>query len=343
MPRTFSGVKVIGGDNVALTTASPLVYLATGCSAVVISPYKLLTAGHCVLKAPEPYSPLLKKGQKIQISAIAGKPFNNGLQTFEATMTAVEVHNSWRDKLMSYGNPDLAADDPDSLDLALITLDGNLPIKPASLITEKPVPQQNVLLVGAGCDNRSSQSLGAFRQAPLKIDSVAKFKFVIGTKRSDDSNKQAGACAGDSGGGAFLQEGNGKLKLGSNGEWILTGISSVLASAKNWDEYLKPLSLTSIRVDTEAAVSWLLSQKSKEPFVQLKDTEPQTIFEFLEQVRKNIQNNDEFRASRIKAAIEATPELKNKLPTAKIDEIAKKLLAPENANKTAQKIIESYF
>jgi hypothetical protein len=339
--RNFSEVKIIGGDVVARTSLPPVVYIATGCSAVVISPNQLLTAGHCVQRYPDYF--VVEKGTKLEIDAVAGKPFNNGLRKFQATITGVEIHPSWRDKLKSSGNPDVAADDPNTLDLALITLSGNLPIVPALLNTGGIKAKQNVLLVGAGCDSRTLMSLGTMRQAPLSIDSVSKFKFLIGTRRSDDPNKLAGACEGDSGGGSFLQENNRNTALSADKKWTLLGISSILSAPQVGGDLNQVLSLTAIRTDTEAVATWLKSQTAARPAGMLEDSEPQTVFEAIDRIRASVQDDSSYRSARIKSTIQATPELKDKLGSSRIDELVKILMAPENTSKKSETILKRYL
>jgi hypothetical protein len=333
--------KIIGGDMVLRQTAPPVVYVTSGCSAVVVSPYQLLTAGHCIERYFDYFS--IKKGEKIEIVAFAGKPFNDHQQKFEATVIAAEVHPSWREKLRITGDPNAAADDPNTLDLGLITLNGNLPILPASLLANNVEAKSKILLLGAGCDSRVQVSYGTLRQAPLSVETVTPLKFLVGTRRTDHPAKLAGACEGDSGGGSFLQDKNGNLVLTNDGKWTLLGISSILTAPRDGEDFKQVLSMTAIRTESPVVSAWLKSKTLPKPVANLKDTEPQTLYGAIDRIRNSIQDSEEYRIERLEILFNKTSELKDKLTPSQIKDAIKELMDPKNSQKPSDQILKKYL
>ena len=340
-----SDLRVIGGDDVE-NSDGPLVYIR-GCSAVLVSPFQLLTAGHCVERYPTKsgFTPQIEAEQELEVVAYGGRTFNGSYQRFQAKVVAAKPHPTWTQQLNKVGDPNLVAINPEVLDLALITLDGNLPIVPAALNSKGVRAGQELLLMGTGCASwrEAGGTWENLRQAPLKIESVSKLKFELGIKRANDGEKKAGACTGDSGGGTFVLDGNLKLERAESNRWVLAGINSVVAAPKNESEVFEARPLTAIRVDTESVAKWLRSLETPKPSRLLSDSEPQTPYEALNRARKSVRQSDDVRREQLQIIVKSSPQRIRQVSDAELKKVIEMLIDPRNNGLNSAIIVNRFF
>lgn len=334
--RSFSETKVIGSDEVITPSSAPVLYIPSlMCSAVVISPHQLLSAGHCVIR--EPNKLLLPPNQKIRLTGFSGKRHNQGLQHFETTVAAVQVHPTWNANLQALGDADAAADHPETRDLALITLADQLPITPAEIVSSSV--ETKVLLVGAGCRNRQSPPSGRLHSAPLSVVAIEPRKLILGTTRFTGQTVAAGGCAGDSGGGAFLASDDGQPKLSPSGIWQLISISSTLVPVVSEDEMMKAVPTVMSRVDGNEVANWMELNRSPTPRGLASDALPQTLFDLLDSIRKS-HSVTAHKKMWLRGALMENDEFQEPLAPDQISAIVEALLDPQQPPRDSKSIID---
>ncbi len=337
--RSFSETKVIGGDEVVTPSSVPVLYVPTlMCSAVVISPYHLLSASHCVMR--EPNTPLLAPNQKIGLTGFAGKRHNQGLQQFETTVATVHVHPTWHANLQALGEADAAADHPETSDLALIALADRLPVTPAEIVSSSVGTK--VLLVGAGCRDRQYPPSGRLHSAPISVVAVEPRKIILGTARFTGQTTAAGACAGDSGGGAFLAADDGQPILSPSGIWQLIGISSTLVPVASEDEMTRAIPTVMARIDGNEVANWMALDRGPIPRSLASDVLPQTLFDLLDSIRKS-HSVAAYKKMWLRGALMENDEFQAPLTPEQISNIVEKLLDPQQTQRDSKSIIDEFL
>ncbi len=187
---------IIGGhlvtkkNEIAATTVSLLdARQGTLCTASILSDDVALTAAHCIDGDPN----------DMQLSF---GPKSSGLET----RPIVEMMAS-----TNWGNH--RHDEFNNGDIALVKFSGGLPkgTVPATLMkTNHHLSDGEIVtLAGFGITNGSGAGAGRLRSVEVKI---AKAHYSQ-TEVSIDQTKRKGACHGDSGGPAFIQDNNGGLQI----------------------------------------------------------------------------------------------------------------------------------
>jgi uncharacterized protein (TIGR03382 family) len=217
---------------------TPLLGRMSMCTASLITPRILLTAGHCSEAlgpqfglSPEAFRPLFRDNG----AALIGDNVASD-ETVEVRFAEILPHPDYTDQQGPTGTP--------GADMEVIVLVDDAPRRPtwfATDIDEEEIIGATVTSVGYGItDARSQQGSGIKRSAKLKISDV-RGEFLLSA--SDDNVDEANICSGDSGGPQYRRAGNGR--------WLQVGIHS-------WgDQNCTQLS-GSTRSDLD--VEWLLSQ-----------------------------------------------------------------------------------
>jgi secreted trypsin-like serine protease len=188
-------------------------YVAT-CTGTVLSPTRILTAGHCTVDFS--YGTTL---------VIAGRnDINNDTNGFVA-----RVSNTWVNPHMNYPaafpetdgtNAPAPADD-----LAVLTLKDTLPADytPTAIAAQgaaDPAGDTSATIVGYGRTQRDLQDEGILRTATVPIKSDADCTATWGSDFNTSKNLCAGTpptidtCAGDSGGPIFTGDADSRVEVG---------------------------------------------------------------------------------------------------------------------------------
>jgi hypothetical protein len=158
-----------------------LVTRAGMCSGIVVAPDAVLTAAHCVAGG---------RDYRVHFRDESGEPV---LLEPAATM----IHNGF--------NPDAVRNRRPSVDLALVRLRDPLPARflPAALASLPPAKGTVIAVGGYGTAGRDdARSTGRFRVAPATvIEPYGPSRILLWGE-----GRNAGACAGDSGGMMALAE-----------------------------------------------------------------------------------------------------------------------------------------
>ena len=186
----IGGHAVTKKSEIAATTVSLLdVAQGTLCTASILADDIAITAAHCVDGNPA----------DMEIS-FGPKSAGHEVRPVEETIVspAWSVHQN---------------DEANSGDIALVKFSGGLPpgATPATLMkaSHRLSNGEIVTLAGFGISKGSGSGAGQLRTVDVKI---AKAQFSK-TEVSLDQHDHKGACHGDSGGPAFIQDNNGGLLL----------------------------------------------------------------------------------------------------------------------------------
>jgi Trypsin len=286
-PESSSDAEMVGGEAVPFGAAGATVFIGTlQCSGVLLSPWQILTAGHCLQRTPN--VPALTAGGTIRIVSETGKDFNAGRKIIDAKVARSDVHWSWRDALLRLGDPDLAALDNDVSDVGLISLAEALPIKTfATVNTESVAPgTDNLLVIGGGCIEPGGAIPGSLRQSVLPVvDAVAR-RYAVGSRSKDGSTVQL--CAGDSGGPGFPVGADGKPKKAPDGNVLVSAISSTLFPIPPGGNPSTIVNSWLVRMDNVQASAWLglVQLTTKLPAQVAPDLLPATLEEKYEEIRQ---------------------------------------------------------
>lgn len=228
---TFQGV--VGGTETGYESYRGVVglfYMVTAasgalCTATVIAPQVLLTAGHCVYY-PGDGIDAVAEPTKIQVlggadlMAMAGK-------VFYPEPEQIVAHPDWDGVISS---------SMDYVDLAMIKL--SEPITTTETYRVRKVddvsPGDDGVIVGYGLSSSSDQnSAGVHRMGNTSVLNVLYHYLNLGG--------ESGTCQGDSGGPFFA-------KVGDDGYWYVTGVTSLGLSSE--------CTATSGSVDENVAQQW---------------------------------------------------------------------------------------
>lgn len=225
--ETLNSNGIIGGeaakstDPVAASTVS-LMYYGFGagqsfCTGTVISKNLILTATHCLQDM---------EAEDIKVF------FGTNLPTFgdEPNLRAVKTmvtHPDYNFGLDPVHNLYTGAND-----VGLIMIEGEIPefAKPVPVMKDAPINVgQSLLLSGFGLVNETTSPPQRATGLNYTRVTVAKtYANILVTEQS----KANGACAGDSGGPAFLETDNGLMVLG-----ITRGPYNLAPNCRQWGEY----------------------------------------------------------------------------------------------------------
>jgi secreted trypsin-like serine protease len=197
----IGGVNVESGDPVLTST----ILLYDGnylCTGSLIAPDLIVSAAHCVLK------PINLKKMRVYFTTDISSP--NAAQGSLAVVSAI-------------ANPNYAPNqDTNNNDISVIKIDGPLPsgYAPAQLmsVSDKLQNGQTAILAGfgestPGGPQGSNDGAGTLREVQVQIEN-ADFS---PTEVLVNQTQGRGACHGDSGGPAFIEE---------NGQLLLWGVTS---------------------------------------------------------------------------------------------------------------------
>jgi secreted trypsin-like serine protease len=197
------GTEIIGGTPVTAdeSVAKSTVLLTDGnyiCTGSILDSDIVVTAAHCISSPAENIRVVFSLSlDSSGISGFAEKPVGQ--------VIAAVAHPGWEGE-NSYG--------VDQHDIGLIRFSGGLPqgYQPAALLSAQESQQLSkgteVILAGYGITNAQTQEgAGVLREVSVNIKGqLGKTEVVL------DQHQGKGACHGDSGGPAFVNE-NGQLLL----------------------------------------------------------------------------------------------------------------------------------
>ena len=198
VPKTAVGL--IRHATVALTTPDLIEAGHSFCTATLVAPRVLLTAGHCVVD---------DAGARVEGAAVAVMGVKVDEDSEPVSIRAAYVYKDYAP--LGLG----AAETTPMNDLGLLILAATLGDSELAPIASTPLAAR-VKLVVAGfgvTKTRANNNTGRLRQVAVTIDHVATRGRIFVAKGADDS----GACAGDSGGPAYHER---------SGRWELAGVTS---------------------------------------------------------------------------------------------------------------------
>ena len=192
---------MIGGK--AKPFASAVYIQELKCSGVLIVPDVVLTAGHCLFKSTT-RQPSLRAGVAVRVHARSGRRE----EVHSAVAKRVDAHPSWRELIDQYADANRAAEDPRAVDLAFVELDRALPIESARVAGPAEPAPERLVVSGWGCER-----VGGITLTKLKVALVDARPFGASKSKTETldhwTDRLAGHCAGDSGGGAYLESAGG--------------------------------------------------------------------------------------------------------------------------------------
>lgn len=204
-------------STLALTTPELKAKGHSFCTATLVAPRIAITAAHCVMA---------DKGLITSEDLLVGY----GADVASARVLPVDgivVHSGYRDDGLTV-DPELPMHDLAVLRLKVGTLGG---AKPTALASEstKLVRGEKLRIAGYGVSHsRQTNDTGHLRQVHMRIDEIersANLLHLLGPRRSGYAREpgyfggerlvriHAGACAGDSGGPAYLEDKQGSARL----------------------------------------------------------------------------------------------------------------------------------
>jgi secreted trypsin-like serine protease len=217
----LGGTPATASDRVTASTVA-LIYMAgdapeSFCTGTLISKNLILTATHC-LKDMEI--------EDIQIYFGETLPKNFESENFRKIKTAV-THPDYKFELDPVENVFTGFND-----VGLVLIDGEAPAfaKPVAVLNDSELAiGQSLLLAGYGFINELTVPVTrATGLNQVRVSIIKKYNNILVTEQS---NAQ-GACAGDSGGPAYLETIQGLIALG-----ITRGPYNLAKDCRHWGEY----------------------------------------------------------------------------------------------------------
>lgn len=194
--------ELIGGDVVDKSDYPEIVWIKSGngksqwsCSATVIGPQVILTAGHCVVDEGS-VSPMK---QRVVVDTV----------NYETKCRQAPLY---RDKKEDH-------------DMALCRVDRKLSVKPASISKKGPQIGDMVMLAGYGCIQPGG---GGGNDGTLKVGEVAVMQLPQGTDHWFYTQGDVALCFGDSGGPSMLDE-DSHMVIGVNSRGNIKDLSLLTA------------------------------------------------------------------------------------------------------------------
>lgn len=255
--NSASETKIVGGTNVpndladhrrwstvALTTdfsrdgqPSTLDQNHSFCSGTIIGPRAIMTAAHCIQafdantrrKLPDL---ILPNGTDFMIS------FDTNVAPGGRLVRAAKAipHPDWDPNQTLSPQPTAAPND-----IGLIILESDIPdgARIAELGLESDTVSGNIQLVGYGVSrSRNTNDTGVLRQVEVPVNGVE-----TGTKRFQVGAFGRGACAGDSGGPAYMKKGDryvviGATSTGAEFAGMCLGLMNFYTDARYYSQWL---------------------------------------------------------------------------------------------------------
>lgn len=210
-----SDVEIVGGSNVGAAQRDPRLFstvalsnkekIAKGssfCSGTLIAPRVVMTAAHCLVD--ENNKPL----DTGEVLVVFGNKVNAKAHTRKALRSI--AHPQYRARLAVEPSPQQAPND-----IGLVFLDAPAPqgFAPVALASAAAPALQKLRLAGFGVTkSRYLNDTGSLRQVDVTVVDTQRIAQRIITEELGK-----GACAGDSGGPAYVQMG---------GRWAVAGVTS---------------------------------------------------------------------------------------------------------------------
>lgn len=219
LSTSFLSHALIGGTPANSTNfPSSVIYIQNGCTAVLISPSKILLAAHCVL--PYQNTWLHQKNTLIRFhrSSVAIES-----PTIEATISQVEIHPQWLRSIQSGKSMNQFISNKTTVDLAVLTID-RVSQKFSSKIFlplnfNPPSIGDEVMIGGFGCETMGQMSRNPrYHFAWKSISKLNGNQFMTGSKDLKSKNISI-ACEGDSG-GPVLTRVNGKFSINGINSYV---------------------------------------------------------------------------------------------------------------------------
>ena len=186
---------------------APLVGLETDitCAAVVLSPTRLLTAGHCVENSGTKW--------------VTVRVFDPDSDRSEMIRAKISLNKNYQMGFRNYPSIDGSKND-----LAVVVLGQPLSIKKdTAILPAENFRQSKFIFASSGLNMSKSTTGNSFEWFHLFMQTITISGESSSGLLSQGINVNVGICKVDSGGGYFLIE---------NGAWILAAIQSVSSNAK---------------------------------------------------------------------------------------------------------------
>ena len=198
---------LIGGSIADKKEYPEVIYISDGggrCSATVIGPRVILTAGHCV----EDLGRIRPASFELENELI----FTVGLDVFAARCEQAPLY---REKEEDH-------------DLALCTVDHELPLKYASVASQGPRLRDKVVLMGYGCTRRGG---GGGNDGVLRMGLAPVTDLPYPGYHWYHTRGNSALCFGDSGGPNFAQTKRGETHqiIGVNSRGDISRLSMLIA------------------------------------------------------------------------------------------------------------------
>lgn len=217
-----------------------------GCSAVKVSEYRYLLAGHCVNYTG--YNPTVNPGDTLTILYR-----NRNLEKIEARVTVknVRAHSSYL-RMVQDGTKRTS----NTFDLATIDLEE--PIKEVLSIAiskSSPKPGQSVYLTGYGCERYNADPAFNFKIAKKKISKIEQSFFVV-SGEDENGNTGSGGCTGDSGSPSYVKNNGVTRLIGINSySWGFLGLNE-----DNTISFNQNSATDIVRLDSPDIQKWIYAQ-----------------------------------------------------------------------------------
>lgn len=192
--------SLIGGKPVPAGTYPEIVYIRSGnsrCSATIVGPSVILTAGHCVAD----------DGSIGPVSSTVDFVVEQTVYTAKCRQAPL-----YRDKVEDH-------------DMALCKTDKPLSVKPASIAKKGPKIGDRVVLTGYGCVKKGG---GGGNDGVLRSGKSKVTKLPEGENHWFYTQKDAALCFGDSGGPSLVDNGKHQL-IGVNSRGNIRDLSLLTA------------------------------------------------------------------------------------------------------------------